>query len=269
MRPITIGLINQKGGCGKSSLCFHLSAAFARAGRRVLLVDADPQGSLSQGFFGPNTVESLDSQETLASLFGDGNFSPPEGICAATAIENVSIVRSNERLAAYNVPCPETTGLRQFELQTWLDRQRNYDLALVDCPPNLYQCSWNALLAADFVLVPVPPEDFGTQGLRPVHQAIQYARILNSRLTLLGHVVTRYDGRLLLHRTYTAKLRRMYGDGVLQTVIAEASAFKVSLACRRPVGLFAPHSKAARLTDELAQEIIDRIRLGSHERRHA
>jgi chromosome partitioning protein len=129
---------------------------------------------------------------------------------------------------------------------------------LIDCPPNLYQCSWNALLASDYVVIPVPPEDFGAQGLRAVHQAIGNARRLNPRLRLLGHLVTRCDRRLLVHRSYQAKLRERYGPTVLQTVIPEASAFKVALACRKPVLLNDRASRAAKLTSCLAHEILDR-----------
>ena len=269
MLPITICLINQKGGCGKSSTCFHLGGQFAYAGRRVLLIDADPQGSLSQGFFGSSLVECLEPQETLAALFLDQTFMALEALYASTSLENITIVRSNQHLAAHNTPCPETTGLRQFALQTCLARLADFDLVLIDCPPNLYQCSWNALVAADFVLIPVPPEDFGTQGLRPVHQAIESARLLNPRLGLLGHLVTRYDGRLLVHRTYEQKLRRLYGTTVLQTVVPEASAFKVALACRQPVSHYAPRSKAALVMGQLGQEIVDRIGLDKSEEKIA
>ena len=130
-------------------------------------------------------------------------------------------------------------------------------------------CSWNALLAADFVLIPVPPEDFGTQGLRPVHQAIERARILNPRLAILGHVVSRHDRRLLVHQTYEQKLRRLHGSTVFDTVLPEASAFKVSLACRQPVSHFAPRSQAARLTSQLADEITVRIRQSRAQQRIA
>jgi chromosome partitioning protein len=255
VRPITICLINQKGGCGKSSTCFHLAGKFAQAGERVLLVDADPQGSLSQGFFGSSLIESLESHQTLAALFRGQGGSAVEALCVPTAVENISVLRANHHLAVHNAPCPETMGLHQFVLQAAFSERLDYDLVLIDCPPNLYQCSWNAMLAADFVLIPVPPEDFGTQGLRPVHQAIENARLLNGRLGLLGHLVTRADRRLLVHKTYEQQLRRLYGTTVLQTVIPEAAAFKVALACRQPVTHFAPQSKAAQAIGCLAEEI--------------
>ena len=149
--------------------------------------------------------------------------------------------------------------MQQFALQAWLSRVEGFHLVLVDCPPNLYLCSWNVLLAADFVLVPVPPEDFGTQGLRAVHQAIENAKVLSPRLTLLGHLVTRYDRRLLVHQAYEQRLRQVYGASVLRTVIPEASAFKVSLACRQPVTHYAPCSKAAHVVSQLGCEIAERI----------
>ena len=111
MRPIIIALINQKGGCGKSSTCFHLAGALAQAGQRVLLVDADPQGSLSQGFFGSHLVECLEPQETLAALFRDDAFLAPEALCVRTPLDQVAIIRANQHLAVHNTPCPDTTGL--------------------------------------------------------------------------------------------------------------------------------------------------------------
>jgi chromosome partitioning protein len=119
------------------------------------------------------------------------------------------------------------------------------------------------MLASDRIVIPVPPEDFGTQGLRVVHQAIDHARGLNPRLELLGHLVTRYDGRLLVHRSYEQRLRDLYGETVLATVIPEAAAFKVSLACRSPVSLSSPGSAAARAIGELGEEILDRLGRGA------
>jgi chromosome partitioning protein len=260
MRATTICLINQNGGCGKSSTCFHLAGSYARKGKRVLLIDADPQGSLSQGFFGSAVTENLPAEQTLAALFEEDIFlGSPEKLPVPTPIEGISIVRANQTLARHNTPTPELGGLTQYALREFLDVLTGYDLVLIDCPPNLYQCSWNAMLAADFVVIPVSPEDFGTQGLRVVHQAVMNAHRLNPDLDLLGHDVTRYDARLLVHQSYEKKLRDLYGETILDTVIPEASAFKVSLACRQPVACYSPASKAAKLTNRLAAELMNRI----------
>lgn len=255
-----VGFINQKGGCGKSSCCFHLGGQFARDGLRVLLVDADPQGSLSQGFFGSAFVESLPAQATLAACFLESSTGAcPSDLIQATPFDGLDIVCANQWLTTINVPSPELTGMLQFAVQQFLAEVEGYDIVLIDCPPNLYQCSWSTLLAAEWIVIPVPPEDFGTQGLRVIHQGIEQAQRLNSNLQLLGHLVTRFDGRLLIHRRYQSKLRHLYGNRVLQTVIPEASAFKVSLACRQPVAYFSPRTTASHLTLELTREILDRI----------
>jgi chromosome partitioning protein len=212
---------------------------------------------LSQAFFGSEYVENLDQTQTLSCVFQDDYFDPSRSLSATpTAWAGLSVVCSNQTLAVHNHPSPEASGLLQFAIAQFLEAQRDYDVTLIDCPPNLYQCSWNALLAADCVVVPVPPEDFGAQGLRAVHQAITNARQLNPRLHLLGHLVTRYDRRLLVHRSYEARLRQQYGTAVLQTVVPEASAFKVALACRKPVLLHDPASKAAKSMMDLAHEVL-------------
>jgi len=256
----SICLINQKGGCGKSSTCLHLAGALAAAGNSVLLVDADPQGSATQGFLGSALVETLELRETVAGLLDDHVFlSDPRLIVRKTTFKGIALMPANQLLAPFNRPCPETTGMRQYALRTALQALDAFDFVLIDCPPNLYMCSWAAMIAADYVIVPVPPEDFGTQGLRAVHQAIDHARRLNPGLRRLGHLVTRCDRRLLIHRAYEERLRSLYPHMVLDTVIPEASAFKVSVAARQPVEFYAPKSQAAVLTRRLAAEIIDRI----------
>src|SRR5262249_48565130 len=150
----TICFINQKGGCGKSSSCFHLAGHFASRGLRVLAIDADPQGSLSQGFFGSATVEQLSSRETLAAIFNEDEMASPELLVMPTPIERISVIRANAQLAKHNVPEPENAGMKQFALASFLETVPGFDLILMDCPPNLYLCSWNAMLASNFVVIP-------------------------------------------------------------------------------------------------------------------
>lgn len=225
----------------------------------MLLVDADPQGSLSQACFGSAIIEQLAIDESLAAIFDDSTLPIPDRLIRKTPIPNISIVCANQTLAEHNATKPETASLKQFSLKMLLDGLHRYDITLIDCPPNLYQCTWNALISADTVVIPVPPEDFGTQGLPAVHQAIDNARQLNPALALLGHLVTRADCRLIVHRVYEQRLRELYGSSVLSTVIPEASAFKVALACREPVTVCKPQSKAASLTSSLGREILQKI----------
>ena len=159
--------------------------------------------------------------------------------------------------------------MMQYALREFVDSQRDYDIILIDCPPNLYKCTWSALIASDWVIVPVNPEDFGTQGLRAVHEAVENARMLNPNLRRLGHLVTRSDGRLLIHKFYERGLRKKYGNLVLDSFLSELSAFKVAVANRSPVEFYETNSRAARLTRNLCREILDRTDVRNSKRRAA
>jgi len=267
---VTFCMINQKGGCGKSSTCYHLAGSFASMGLEVLLVDMDPQGSLSQGFLGSEFVESLESPQTITTLFDESSFfASRDHLLIPTDFDGITICPSNQTLAPFNMPQPENTGMQQYAVREFLDELNGYDVVLIDCPPNLYRCSWTAMVAADHVLIPVPPEDFGTQGLRAVHQCVREARKLNPSLRRMGHLITRCDNRLLVHKMYEQRLRDMYGEMVMDTVVPEASAFKVALTRRSPVQFDSPNSKAANLTLALAREILDRIGINELKRKVA
>lgn len=252
---MVIAFINQKGGCGKSSSCFHLGGCLAQLGLKTLLIDADPQGSLSQAFFGAQSIEHLAASETLAATF-NGSLNAVQSLVVDTAIPGLNIIRANHHLASHNVPDPHLKGPAQWSIRKLVEQLPGFDAVLIDCPPNLYQCSWNAILAADYVVIPVPPEDFGTQGLIAVQLAITQAQQLNPSLDLRGLLITRVDRRLQIHRYYIQKLREIYGRAVLDTMIPEAVAFKLSLTFRTPVTLHQPRSAASEAVSRLAHELF-------------
>ena len=215
-------------------------------------------------------MEELPAERTVAALHAD-----TWGLCDWNALvhqtpfEQIDICPANAHLARHNWPCPEDSGLDQFALREFIEVNNRYDIVLIDCPPNLYRCSWNAMIATDWVVIPVCPEDFGTQGLRAVHQAIENVRVLNPSLRRLGHLVTRSDGRLLVHKFYERRLRKLYGEFVLQHLLPELSAFKVAVADRKPAEFHDSRSRAARLTRNLCREILDRTDVRNTKRRVA
>jgi chromosome partitioning protein len=261
--PFVASFLNRKGGVGKTSSVFHLAGSFAATGRRVLVCDLDPQASLSQGYFGPRFVEGLPKSATVAALFDDAHDPDPADLVRRTPYDNISIVPASNDLTDHNTPRPEEAGEYEDSLRDFLTEVRpHFDVVLIDCPPNLQLCSWAALVASDFVVVPVIPEDFSSQGLIYVQQAIDLAMTRrNPRLRLLGYVLTMYNSRLGIHRAYEKLLREQYGDLVFQSVFPLATAFKEAVSRRCPITADKPKSTAAEATVTLAAEILGRVPL--------
>ena len=258
-----ITFLNQKGGVGKTSSVFHLSGALARSGRRVLVVDTDPQGSLTQGFFGPEGMRALRTEQTVAALFVPGAEPLPEALIRPTGVDGVAIVPGSAHLYRVNrLPDevdPETwQGLRSF-----LGAVRGeYDLILIDCPPNLQLCSWAALVASDAIVVPLQAEDFGSQGLIPVQDAIAAVREgPNPRLRLAGFLLTMFDRRLAVHLAYETMLRRLYGPAVFAASVPRAKDFVEAVANRRPIAALKPRCAAAQALEGVMNELLERVGL--------
>ena len=257
----TVAMLNRKGGVGKSSCCQHLAGALASSGRNVLLVDMDPQASLTQGFFGPQATEAFAKAETLAALFDDDCDPAPERLIRETPFERISIAPGSNFLDAYNVPEPQKAGALQTALRSFLKEvQAAYAVVLIDCPPNLHLCSWNALLAADFVMVPLQPEDFGAQGITHVQRAIDLALAkYNPQLRLLGYLVTMVQKRLGVHTLYERQLRQLYGDDVFQTTVPMVKDFKEAVAARSPLAQYKGRGAAAKAMQAVAEEMYRRV----------
>jgi chromosome partitioning protein len=255
-----VAMINQKGGCGKTSTCFHLAGAFARLGRRVLLVDNDPQASLTQGFLGPAAASALDPRRTVAAAYRAGADPDPAAVVVATPVPGVDLVPGSIALNAHNLPREAGWGDGQWGLRSFLgEASAGYDLTLVDCPPNLCLCSWAAMLAASDVVVPLQAEDFGSQGLAPVQAALHLARGPNPALRLAGYLLTMFDRRLSVHLTYEAMLRDLYGPEVFGEPVPRAKDYVEAVAARTPVGYYRPKGAAARAVAAVAAEVDRRL----------
>ena len=254
-----ISLINMKGGVGKTTTTHNLAGAFARAGGRVLCVDNDPQSSLSQGLLGRTAALSLPPSATIAAVY-DGD-AAPGAVVRPTAVQGVDLVPGSMAAARFNrpepwaEPWPLQAALREFLAEV----PAGYDVVLIDCPPNLALCSWAALSASSWALLPVQPEDYGSQGVGPVLELMELVRRgTNPDLRLLGLIVSMVAKRAI-HQVYEEQLREEYGPDVLASRLPEAPIFPEAVAHHLPVTHYRPKSAAAKSVVALADEIRGRM----------
>jgi chromosome partitioning protein len=262
MAAATVALCNLKGGVGKTSTTFHLAGTLAKDGRRVLCLDADPQASLTQGFFGPDAMRALPRRATIAALFGEGLAPDPAELVRPTDFAGVSVVPGSGHLTRHNVPEPwlaepdQQGALRDFLAEC----KGGFDMVLIDCPPNLHLCAWAALVAADHLVVPLQPEDFGSQGISAILECVASVRSgPNPRLALAGYLLTMHNPRLAIHKAYEAMLRQLYGDQVLATTIPIGADFKEAVAARKPIVHHKPRGASAKAIKALADELLARV----------
>lgn len=255
-----VTVLNQKGGVGKTSACHHLAGTLALMKRRVLLVDNDPQSSLTQGLMGPSAALSIDPAETVAAVYSGEAF--PDRVVRPSGIAGVDLVAGSVRSTRHNVPVPDEAGWdAQTCLRTFLEDLRGrYDLVLVDNPPNLHLCSWASLVASDYLIVPLQPEDYGAQGIAEVQDsAARVAAGPNPVLALLGYLITMVAPRRSVHQLYEERLRAAYGADVFATRVPEAADYVEAVARRLPIAQHKPRSAAAKAIRAVAEELLQRI----------
>jgi chromosome partitioning protein len=258
---IIVSLINQKGGVGKTSTCHHLSGALAATGKRVLLVDNDPQASLTQGYFGPEAVRALASIESVTTLYDPDHIPVPEVLIRPTTVPNVCIVPGSIHLTRFNQLSPADWSESQFGIRDFLAEVRDeFDLVLIDNPPNLHLCGWAALTASDGLVIPLQPEDYGAQGIVAVQEAVAAVQSCNNpALNLVGFLLTMYDKRLGIHLAYEKLLREIYGTAVFEATFPLAKDFKEAVAARQPVTAYKPRSAASKAILAVGEELLRRI----------
>lgn len=256
-----VTLLNQKGGVGKTSTTHHLAGTLAAGGRRVLLVDNDPQASLSQGFWGPVATAELEPSATIAALFA-GLDPFPDQVIRPSGVPGIDLIPGSKAATDYNVPRPyDAPPETQACIRSILaDVRDSYDLVLIDCPPNLHLCSWAALVASDHLIVPLQPEDYGAQGLGPVQESVDLvADGPNPALNLVGFLLTMYNPRLTIHKMFETILRQQYGPAVFETRVPYAADFKEAIAQRKTIAQYKPRGASAKAVKALADELLARL----------
>lgn len=247
-----IAVLNQKGGVGKTTTAINLGAYLAKAGKKVLIVDADPQGNATSGLsldkhsVGGTLYDAMMHQKKLSALIQETN------------TKDLYVLPSNANLAAAEVEMVSVIERERILQKTLADS--SHDIILIDCPPALGLLTVNALTAADYVLIPVQAEFYALEGLSQLLSVIQQVKQgLNPSLQILGVVVTMYDGRTSLSTQVKDELSKHFSEKLFDTVIPR----NVRLAEAPSHGLtIAQHdkwSKGARAYKQLAKEVLKRV----------
>jgi chromosome partitioning protein len=249
-----IAMCNQKGGVGKTTTTINLGAALGEYGRKVLLVDFDPQGALSVGV-GVNPHE-LDT--TIYQLLMDRGVDIHD-VIQHTAFENLDLLPANIDLSAAEVQLVGEVAREQVLARVLRPVLDDYDVILVDCQPSLGLLTVNALTAAHGVLIPLECEFFALRGVALLVETIEKVQDrLNPRLEIDGILATMYDSRTLHSREVVARVVEAFGDNVFHTVISRTVKFPDATVAAEPITTYAATHAGAEAYRSLARELIAR-----------
>ena len=249
-----IAMCNQKGGVGKTTTTINLGAALAEYGRRVLIVDFDPQGAASVGL----GINALDMEQTIYTLLMNPKADVRATVCH-TATQNLDIIPANIDLSAAEVQLVNEVARESALARVLRHVEADYDVILIDCQPSLGLLAVNALTAAHGVIVPVEAEFFALRGVALLVETIEPVRDrINPRLKIDGIVATMVDSRTLHSREVLQRLQEAFGDLVFDTRIGRTIKFPDASVATEPITSYAPNHAGAHAYRRLAREVIAR-----------
>lgn len=245
-----IAVTNQKGGVGKTTTAVNVAHQLAKLGKRVLLVDLDPQGNATSGLSidksGVTMHELLAGSATLRQ------------VVRPTAYKNLWILPTNATLATLETEIASQRD-RALRLKKSL-QDSEFDIVLIDCPPSLGLLTVNALTAANAILIPVQTEYYALEGLGQLLETMKLVRqSLNPHLSIIGVVMTMHNVRTTLSMQVEEQLKKHFGERVFQTVVPRNIRLAEAPSYGKPIGEYDKWSKGARAYKKLAKELLNRL----------
>ncbi len=251
---VILSMCNQKGGVGKTTSTINLGACLAEVGRKVLLVDLDPQGALSAGL--GVSHEELDL--TVYNLLVDNETSIHNAI-HHTSVSGLDLVPANIDLSAAEIQLVNEVGREQALARALRPVMHDYDFIILDCQPSLGLLTVNALTCSQGVIIPMECEYFSLRGLALLTDTVEKVRDrLNFNLEIVGILVTMFDRRTSHAREVMSRVVEVFGEQVFDTVITRTVRFPETSVAGEPIITWAPSSQGAQQYRNLAREVIER-----------
>jgi len=250
-----ISFINQKGGVGKTSLTLHSSGALAELGKRVLVIDLDPQGNLSADFFD----DIYELPLTLADILSEESVEISK-VIQKTAFENIDIVPANKKLRGLEARLAGLEDSQYYLLEELEEIEDQYDFILMDCPTGLGKPTRIAVVASDYTIVPLQCLGEAVDGSA---QVVAYLKEVQKRanpgLKLMGFVINKFDGKRAIEQSFREVLREQYNESMFQTEFKRSVKFAEATTTGKPITAYVPNSPEADTAREFVQEILKHV----------
>ena len=245
-----VSIANQKGGVGKTTTSINLSTILAKKGKKVLMIDADPQGNASSGVGVDKEVE----ESVYDILIGDTEI---KDVVKKTNIKNLYVCPSNINLAGAEVELVSVMS-REYRLKEKLDEVKDeYDYIIIDCPPSLGLITLNAFTASDSVLIPVQCEYYALEGLGQLINTINLVKKhLNKNIDIEGALLTMYDARTNLSNQVVKEVKKYFNDKVYKNVIPRNVKLSEAPSYGMPISIYDPRSKGAKSYEKFVKEFM-------------